>query len=205
MQLEMLSEVAGTVIGRSSRSVERPPGPPGFRGLKLADTPPEDRSLFEHYLSRFMDLVARGGTSRKDLWILLIDAEHALKRATVPPTEEERQRMVAGHLNRAAERDEDEGEKALIDHVITAHEDSSAYFVAVTLSVPVGWVERIREDAGRDPDYGRLRPQWRKLDAETKRSLVADQERLGKTQLETARVLGIGKRTVEQYWPRVAA
>lgn len=192
-QLQLLSDAKATTIGRSAPSSERPVGPPEFRGLKSSDIPNEDRSLFEHYLARFQEL-ARGWTSeRKKWWFLLWEAEDALKRRTVPPTEAEREVQVALVLNRA-------DESALIACVINDHEGTPALRVALALRVPIGWIEHVREQQDRDPDYGEPRPEWRKLDQATKASVVASLKQRGLTQEQAARKLGIGQRTVREWW-----
>lgn len=190
----MLSEAKATTIGRSAPSSEKPVGPPEFRNLRSVDTPSEDRSLFEHYLARFQELArATVPPPRKAWWYLTLEAEDALKRRTVPPTEAEREVQVALVLNRA-------DENALIKCVITEYEGTIALRVALALRVPIGWVEHVREQDGRDPDYGEARPEWRKLDQEMKASIVADLKGRGLTQEQTARKLGIGLRTVAQWW-----
>ena len=189
----MISEVGAAAIGRRIPSSETPVGPPEFRGLKSTDIPDEDRSLYEHYLARFQRLADRGSRS-KTWWYLLWEAEDALRRRTVPPTQEEREAAIALVLNRA-------DEKALIRTVIDDHEGVDAFKVHLALRVPLGWVEHIREQNGRDPDLGEQRPVWKDFDAAGKRAIVAQLEAGGMTQRQVARKLGIGVRTVRTFWP----
>jgi len=201
-QLELLSDAKATTIGRSAPSSERPVGPPEFRGLRAVDIPDEDRSLFEHYLARFQKLGRSGRPEQKPWWRLLWEAEDALKKRTVPPTESELALMVALVPNRT---DDDQIEKALVKRVIEQYEGVDAFKVHLELKVPVGWVEHVREQEGRDPDLGEPRPAWRKLNPQTKYSIVEGLKDRGLTQEEVARKLGIGLRTVGEYWPKKVA
>lgn len=186
-RLEVLSDASAATPGRSSRSSETPIGPPGFAGLSELDCPPEDRSLYEHFRYRFEKAV-RSGSSRKALYFLLWEAEKALRLRIVRP-ESDRQALV---LNRA---DED----ALIRRVLTDYEGQHSYRVHLDLDLPQGWIERIREQDGREPETGYRRPKWRGLDEGVKRELVRSLQESGKNQTEVARWLGVSRKTVANY------
>ena len=188
-QFEILSDARASSPGRSPRSPETPLGPPGFAGLSNRQCPPEERSLYEHFRWRFENAV-RSGASRKTLYFLLWEAEKALRiRTTAPNPDNPRKALV---LTRA---DED----ALIRHVLADHEGLHSYKVHLDLDLPQGWIEKIREDDGREPETGHLRPKWKGLDDLTKRTLVATLRSEGKTQEEVARWLGVSRRTVVTY------
>lgn len=197
-RLQLISEAKAATIGRSAPSSEKPVGPPEFRGLRSIDIPSEDRSLFEHYLARFQELAEKATAPSKAWWYLLWEAEDALKRRTVPPTEAEREVAVALVLNRA-------DEEALIRCVLEDFDGVDAFRVHLALRVPLGWVEAVREQAGRDPDHGEKRPAWRTLDQKAKWTIVAELVDRGMNQKQVARKLGIGVRTVREYWPVRAA
>ncbi len=186
-RLELLSDASAATPGRSSRSSETPIGPPGFAGLSALDCPPEDRSLYEHFRYRFENAV-RSGATRKTLYFLLWEAEKALRLRIVRP-ESDRQALV---LTRA---DED----ALIRRVLTDYEGQHSYRVHLDLDLPQGWIERIREQDGREPETGYRRPKWKDLDDPMKRSIVSGLRDQGKTVEETARWLGVSTRTVVTY------
>lgn len=112
--------------------------------------------------------------------------------------------MVALVPNRSDDED-GEIEKALIRRVVEEYEGVDAFQVHLALRVPKGWVEYVREQEGRDPDLGEKRPVWRELDRQDKLTIVGVLETRGLTQEQTARKLGIGLRTVAEYWPKVAA
>lgn len=192
--MEVLSESRGTVVGRSSPSSEEPVGPPEYEeGMSAALCPPEHRSLHDHFAWRFRNAVARK-RSRKRLWFLLWDAEHALKTRVVPPTDAERQERVAMVLSRP-------DEKALIKYVLETYEGEHSYRVHLQLKLPEGWIEKVREDAGHDPDYGFRRPRWRELTDAEKAEHVRQLQQGGCTQAEATRRLGVSLRTVKTFWP----
>jgi hypothetical protein len=196
-EMELLSESRASSVERSAPSSEKPLGPPEFRDLSATVCPPEDRSLHEHFVWRFRDLVQRGA-SKKRLWFLLWDAEHALKTRTVPPSAAERQERVAMVLSRP-------DEAALKKYLIDQFEGEHAYRVHLQLKLPVGWVEKVREDEGRDPDYGFRRPRWRELSDSEKAEQVALLRAADLNQEEACRRLGVSKRTVASYWSGKAA
>lgn len=188
-RLEMLSDASASPPGRSSRSSETPLGPPGFAGLSSLDCPPEERSLYAHFAFRFEKAV-ESGASRKSLYFLLWEAEKALRLRVVAPDPDDPRRALI--LTRA---DED----ALVRHVLSKFEGEHSYRVHLDLDLPQGWIERIREQDGREPETGYRRPKWKSLDEATKRTLIRDLREQGKTQEETARWLGISRRTVVNY------
>lgn len=188
-RLETLSEGRAANPERSSRSSETPVGPPEFAGLSERDCPPEDRSLYDHFRWRFARAVAVSAP-RKRLYFLLWEAENAYETRTVPPSEENPRRALV--LTRV---DED----ALKRKVVQDYEGEHSFRVALALSLPQGWVERVREDGGREPETGYLRPKWRELDDSRKRAFVRMLRDRGKTQEETAQWLGISRRTVVEY------
>jgi hypothetical protein len=186
-RLEFLSDTSAAAPGRSSRSSETPLGPPGFAGLSEKDCPPEERSLYEHFRYRFEKAIDSGAT-RKTLYFLLWEAEKALRLRVIGP-DPDRKALV---LTRA-------DEEALIRRVLTDYEGEHSYRVYLDLDLPQGWIEKIREDDGREPETGFRRPKWKDLDEALKRSLVSDLRAAGKTQAETARWLGVSRRTVVTY------
>jgi len=194
-RLATLAEGRAVPTERSSRSSEAPIGPPEFAGLSNRDCPPEDRSLFDHFRWRFEKAIERGATT-KTLYFLLWEAEKAYETRTVAPDRDDPRRALI--LTRA---DED----GLKDHVLTNYEDQHSYRVALDLSLPQGWVEKIREDDGREPETGQRRPKWRDLDETMKRALVERLRSEGRTQEETAKWLGISRRTVVTYQRSEAA
>jgi DNA-binding CsgD family transcriptional regulator len=196
-QMQLLSESRASAVSRSAPSSEEPDGPPGFEGLSAVVCPPEERSLFEHFLWRFDDAVGRE-VPRKRLWFLLWDAEHALKTRVVPPSEREREERVAMVLSRP---DED----ALKRYVLANFEGEHAYRVHLQLKLPQGWIEKVREDDRRDPDYGFQRPRWLELSTAEKTEQVRTVAESGCTQKEAVRRLGVSLRTVKAYWPRSEA
>lgn len=188
-KMETLSEVGASPVGRSSKSSEKPDGPPGFIGLSEKHCPPEDRSLYEHFVWRFRHEVA-ANRSKKRLWFLLWEAQKAYDvRAT--PTSPDNPR-VALVLTR-------HDEKALIKHVLEDHEGEHAVQVAINLSLPEGWIKKIREDNSREPEHGYRRPKWRELDEQQKRGVVGQLRRRGLTQHQTAKWLGVHRNTVNTY------
>jgi hypothetical protein len=192
--MQLLSESKATAVGRSAPSSDdERVGPPEFRELSAAMCPPEDRSLFEHFTWRFTDAIERE-VPRKRLWFLLWDAEHALKTRTVPPTDDEREQRVAMVLNRA-------DEAALKKYIVETFEGEHGYRVHLQLKLPLGWIEKVREDAGCDPDYGQRRPVWTELGDAEKIAYVAALAETH-TQREAARRLGVSTRTIKRHWPR---
>lgn len=189
-KMETLSEVRASTVGRSSRSSEKPDGPPGFIGLSEKHCPPEDRSLYEHFVWRFRHEVA-ANRSKKRLWFLLWEAQKAYDTRATPPSPDNPR--VALVLTRA-------DEKALIGHILEHHEGENAVKVAIDLSLPEGWIKKIREDNNREPDHGRPRPKWRELEDWEKRAIVSSLRENDKmTQKETAAWLGVSSRTVRHY------
>lgn len=193
-RLSTLSESRAVPTERSSRSSEAPIGPPGFANLSNRDCPPEERSLFDHFRWRFEKAVERGA-STKNLYFLLWEAEKAYETRTVAPDPDDPRRALV--LTRA---DED----ALKRHVLTEYEDEHSYRVHLELNLPQGWIEKIREDDGREPETGLRRPRWRELDDSMKRHLVIRLRSEGRTLAETAKWLGISRRTVVTYQKREA-
>lgn len=194
-KLEALSEARAANPERSARSSETPLGPPEFAGLSEKDCPPEERSLYDHFRWRFGKAVGNGAP-RKRLYFLLWEAENAFETRTVPPSEDNPRRALV--LTRA-------DESALKKKVADDYEGEHSYRVALALNLPQGWVEKVREEVGREPETGYLRPKWRELSDEMKREIVTGLRRQGKTQEETARWLGISRRTVVTYQaPRAA-
>lgn len=193
-RLEVLSDVRASAPGRSPRSSETPIGPPGFAGLSGKDCPPEDRSLFDHFRWRF-EKAAEGRAPRKTLYFILWEAEKALRTRLVAPGPDDGRRALV--LTRA-------DENALIGHVLNDHEGTHSYKVSIDLDLPKGWVERIREHDGREPETGYRRPKWKELDEAMKRSIVSGLRDQGKTVDETARWLGVSTRTVVTYSRRAA-
>ncbi|HVQ60392.1 MAG TPA: hypothetical protein VMS60_15940 [Solirubrobacterales bacterium] len=196
-EMQLLSESRASAVGRSSPSSEEPDGPPGFQELSAAVCPPENRSLFEHFSWRFEDAVQRE-VKRKRLWFLLWDAEFALKTRAIPPSASEREERVAMVLSRP-------DEKALIKFVVDNFESEHAYRVHLQLKLPQGWIEKIREDSGRDPDFGYQRPRWTELTDGEKAEHVRQLEATGLTQKEVGRRLGVSTRTIKRHWPRSEA
>ena len=192
-KLETLADGGTSSPERSVRSSETPLGPPGFANLSSAECPPEARSLFDYFRWRFERLIA-SQASRKRLYFLLWEAEKAYETRAVPPDlENPRMALI---LTRA---DED----ALKQKVCAEYEGQHSYRVHLDLDLPQGWVEKVREENGREPETGYLRPKWRDLDDDAKRELVRRLRSLGKTQEETARWLGISRRTVIVWDARV--
>lgn len=201
-KLQLLSETHAMTfsIGHSS---EKPIGPPSFKGLSESDCPSKDRSLYEHFVWRFRNLV-ESHEPRKKFWFLLWEAETDNTRRAVSPTEEEllERRALEGHRPTQNTKQED----ALAAHIVSTTEGIHSYKVSLELNFPQGWIEKIRELAGCEPVMGRPRPAWRQLTSDRKRELVGEQQQLGRTQKEAAQILGCGERTVRDYWPsRVAA
>lgn len=188
-RLETLSEARAANPERSSRSSETPLGPPEFAGLSERDCPPEERSLYDHFRWRFETAVVRNAPIKR-LWFLLWEAEKAYETRTVPAGPENPRMALV--LTRA---DED----ALKRKVLSDYEGEHSYRVHLALNLPQGWVEKVREDDGREPETGYQRPKWRELPDETKRSIVRGLRECGKTQEETAKWLGISRRTVVTY------
>ena len=81
-------------------------------------------------------------------------------------------------------------------------EGKHAAIVAEQNSWPIGWVRVMRERNGRDPDYGRERPRWRELDAETRYEVCERLAEEGLTQAEGAKRLGVAQATVNPFWPK---
>lgn len=192
-RLEMLSDARAANPERSSRSSETPIGPPEFAGLSERDRPPEDRSLFDAFRWRFEKAV-RDGASTKRLYFLLWEAEKAWETRTVPPDPDNPRRALV--LTRA-------DEEALKRKLIADFEGVHSYRVHLDLSLPQGWIEKVREDNGREPETGLLRPKWRELTEADKRLIVSSLRR-EKTQAEVARWLGISRRTVVTYQDKAA-
>jgi hypothetical protein len=192
-RLETLSDGRAANPERSSRSSETPLGPPEFAGLSQNDCPPPDRSLFDFFRWRFEQAV-RAGASRKRLYFLLWEAEKAYETRTVPPDPDNPRMALI--LTRA-------DESALKRKVCEDYEGEHSYKVHLDLDLPQGWVERVREEAGREPETGYLRPKWRELTDDDKLALVQRFRQAGKTQEETARWLGVSRRTVI-VWDRAA-
>lgn len=193
-RLETLSDGRAANPERSARSSEAPLGPPEFAGLSERDCPPEDRSLYDHFRWRF-EKAARSGASTKRLYFLLWEAEKAYETRTVPPDPENPRTALV--LTRA-------DEEALKRKVLSDFEGEHSYRVHLELSLPQGWIEKVREDDGREPETGNRRPKWRDLDPETKRAMVAHLREQGKTQDEVARWLGISRRTVVAFQRKAA-
>ena len=188
-RFEVLSDVKASPTSRTSRSSETPIGPPGFAGISGRTCPPEERSLYDHFRHRFANAV-RSGASRKTLYFLLWEAEKALRIRVVPPDPDNHREALI--LTRA-------DENALIRHTLTDFEGVHSYKVHLDLDVSQGWIEKVREDDGREPETGYKRPQWKALNEGTKRSIVAGLRSEGKTQEEVARWLGVSRRTVVNY------
>lgn len=193
-KLETLSDGRAASTERSSRSSETPLGPPEFANLSEKDCPPADRSLFDHFRWRF-DRAIASGASTKRLYFLLWEAEKAYETRVVPPDPDNPRMALI--LTRA-----DEG--ALKRKVCADYEGEHSYRVHLDLDLPQGWVERVREEDGREPETGYLRPKWRELTDDAKRELVRLLRADGKTQEETARWLGVSRRTVVTYQDRAA-
>lgn len=187
---------------RSSSEDEQPVGPPDFIGLSQDEEPPKGRSLHEHFAWRFRHLVAQGAP-RKRLWFLLWEAEHDYKVRVIPPTDEELLERTALEAHRPTQNSREE--EALAAHIVSTTEGIHARKVSLDLNFPQGWIEKVRELAGHEPVMGEPRPAWRKLSADRKRELVAEQQQLGHTQVQAARILGCGERTVREFWPELVA
>jgi uncharacterized protein YbdZ (MbtH family) len=192
-KLETLSDGRAASTERSARSSETPLGPPEFANLSEADCPPADRSLFDHFRWRF-DRAIASGASTKRIYFLLWEAEKAYQTRTVPPDPDNPRTALI--LNRA-------DEEALKRKVCADYEGQHSYRVHLELDLPQGWVERVREEDGREPETGYRRPKWRELTDEDKVALVQRFRGAGKTQEETARWLGVSRRTVI-VWDRAA-
>jgi hypothetical protein len=193
-RLETLSEGRASSPERSARSSETPLGPPEFAGLSEKDCPPEDRSLYDHFRWRFEHALAVGvGTKR--LWFLLWEAEKAYETRTVAPDPDNPRMALV--LTRA-------DENALKQKVCSDYEGQHSYRVHLDLDLPQGWVEKVREEDGREPETGYRRPKWRELDDEAKRFFVSSLRGRGLTQAEAARWLGVSRRTVVTYEARSA-
>lgn len=193
-RLEMLSDARSANPERSSRSSETPIGPPEFAGLSERDRPPEERSLFDHFRWRFEKAV-HDGASTKRLYFLLWEAEKSWETRTVPPDPDNPRRALV--LTRA---DEDALKRKLLEDFVGVH----SYRVHLDLSLPQGWIEKVREDDGREPETGYQRPKWRGLSDTEKRLFVRSLREQGKTQAEVAKWLGISRRTVVTYQDRAA-
>jgi uncharacterized protein YbdZ (MbtH family) len=193
-RLETLSESRASNPERSARSSETPLGPPEFANLSEKDCPPSDRSLFDHFRWRFHKAIA-SGASTKRLYFLLWEAEKAYETRVVPPDPDNPRMALI--LTRA-------DENALKRKVCEDYEGQHSYRVHLDLDLPQGWVERVREEAGREPETGYLRPKWRELPEEKKRELVQLLRADGKTQEEAARWLGVSRRTVVTYQAEAA-
>lgn len=187
-KLEMLTECRASTPGRSAPSSETPVGPPEFAGLSEKDCPPEDRSLFDHFRWRFQREVY-SGRSRKRLWFLLWEAQKAYETRTVPAGPDNPRMALV--LTRADER-------GLVRHILEDREGEHSFKVHLDLNLPVGYIEKVREDAGCEPEHGRKRPKWSELDEPMKRRIVTTL-RESKTQDEVAKWLGVSKRTVATY------
>lgn len=188
-KLELLTETRASAPGRSSRSSETPIGPPEFAGLSQKDCPPEDRSLFDHFRWRF-EREVHSGRSRKRLWFLLWEAQKAYETRTIPPGPENPRMALV--LTRADER-------GLVKHILEDREGEHSFKVHLDLNLPVGYIEKVREDAGCEPEHGRKRPKWSEMDEPMKRMLVVRLRNEGRTQDEVAKWLGVSRRTVATY------
>ena len=188
-RLETLSEARAANPERSSRSSETPLGPPDFANLSERDCPPEERSLYDHFRWRFEQAVVKNAPTKR-LWFILWEAEKAYEDRTIPAGPDNPRTALI--LTRA---DED----ALKRKVVSDYEGEHSYRVHLALNLPQGWVEKVREDDGREPETGYLRPKWRELTDDEKRLYVRSLRDRGKTQDETARWLGVSRRTVVTY------
>ena len=194
-KLETLSEVKAATVGRSSRSSETPVGPPEFAGLSEKDCPPEDRSLFDHFRFRFQKAI-QSGASTKSLYFLIWEAEKAFETRTVAPGPDDPRMALV--LTRA-------DENALIRKVREDYEGIHSFRVHLDLNLPQGWIEKVREDDGREPETGFRRPRWNRLTDGEKRAMVSRLRERGMTQNEVAKWLGVSRRTVVTYSQVVAA
>lgn len=192
-RLELLADGGTASIENSVRSSETPLGPPGFANITQSKCPPEGRSLYDHFKWRFENAI-RSGASNKKLYFLLWEAEKAYETRVMPPDPENPR--VALILTRA---DED----TLKRRIVETYEGEHSYRVHLDLNLPQGWIEKVREESGREPETGYLRPKWRKLHDSEKRSFIRSLRQQGKTQQETARWLGISRRTVAT-WDKAA-
>lgn len=204
-QMQVLSEARAANLSagpKDSGDAGAAPGPPDFMGLGEADQPPKERSLYEHFLWRFRQLAAEKAP-RKRMWFLLWEAEHDYRERVVPPSEQERLERTALQAHRPTQNSKEE--EALAAHIIATTEGIHARKVSLDLRFPQGWIEKVRELGGYEPVMGTPRQPWRTLTIERKRELVAEQQQLGRTQVEAAKALGCGERTIKQYWPRPVA
>lgn len=195
--LELISEAGTIAIGKSSTSSDRPLGPPGFAGIAASQCPPIERSAWEHYRWRFEEAV-REAWAERDVWRLLFEAEReADQRRYHDEADVARRTALEPHRHEVTEPQ--------IREAVLEREGMDSAKVSTDLKLPAGYIEKVRAEAGRDPDFGRPRPDWHSLTPEQKRQVVHTLAEQGETQKITSRRLGVSLRTVKSYWPRTPA
>lgn len=179
LQLSMLGDGATTNLnGKIRAGKSETKAPPGV-GQRHA-------SLFNHYRTRFAQ-----ATSYGQLWKILYEAERDYEEWTTGLSE-----------SRIAGRPERTDERKFAALVVAEYAGATSARVAVIERVKVGWVEKVRVEAGRDPDNGLKRPDFKGADEDGRRQIVA--QFAGSeawTPEQIARHLGTSRRSVKRYWP----
>jgi len=103
-------------------------------------------------------------------------------------------------------RDGGKAEEAQAKRIVEWYEGKDPLYVAFTESrsgakVTEGWVKKARRMHGRNEHDGRPRSSFLDMDEEDRTRKVASLANRGMSQQKAADRLGVGKSTVQRYWP----
>lgn len=186
-EMELLSEVGGgsIVLMHSAKPEDKPP--PGFseRNLSREGPPPQAFSLAEHFRYRYAH-----AASQLQRRVIVCQARAALR---------ERQKGPEPWRLEKAERTEEEEVRILV----TDGEGVHVAELAAMTGWPASWIRTQRERNGKDPDYGRERPNWRSLSSDDRRALVRRfREVEGWGVRKSATFLGISVTSLAYWWDK---
>jgi hypothetical protein len=185
LKMLTLSEQSAAPLERN-HSANKPghKAPPGYgRTTNRKGEPDEDWSLYEHYSYRFehaeSDLQER---------VIVLQARVALRQREKGP---EPWKLEQAHRTETEE----------IAILLKDGEGIHAAELAATTGWPQSWIHTQRERNGREPEYGRVRPNWQALTGPERRTKAHRYCSEGYSCRKAARELGIAHTTLARYWP----
>jgi hypothetical protein len=171
---------------------------PGGASLRRRGAPSKERSLSDWWRWRFAKAIAAEDSDFELYRLCLLAERDWAKRVFHSP---DRMALRSGALTENDAVDGGRAEQIAGERVVDLYEGVPAVEVAVHEEQTEEWVKKARRQLGRNPEDGRPRSTFLDLGEEDRGRKVASLANRGMSQQKVADRLGVGKTTVQRYWP----
>lgn len=201
-----LSSATGAVLGKLKMLADGATlnlDPNRVHGGATKSKPPSrgrGMSLYEFYRAEF-ERYADDENMTRTLWMLACDDYEDFRFRS-----DYRVEVRRGEVLENDPADPGAADRAQAQRIIDWYEGKPPLYVAMRESrmgalVTEAWVCKKRRDHGRNPEDGRPQAPFLDLDDDARRAEVAKHVAPGVSQQTVANRLGVGKTTVQRYWP----